>query len=104
MNEGKPAIATSRARPEDVRADYEELRVLVDRLHAIVRHQNMECERILNLDQPAWPNMALVIRISHELVEQCLAELNVVRQRMGLRIESVTSAVSAQEARRPIMI
>nr|WP_314076274.1 hypothetical protein [uncultured Roseococcus sp.] len=105
MNEGKSfAIVIARARAADVRGDYEELRLLVDRLNAIVHHQNKECERLLNQEQPIKAEVALVWRVGHELLEQCLAELSVVRQRMGLRIDVVLATMEAAEARRPAMI
>jgi hypothetical protein len=104
MNEGKSGLVDARARPQDVRADYEELKLLVDRLSAVVHYQHEECERMLRENRPTRPDIALIWKVGHELVEQCIAELSVVRQRMGLRLDAVIMTMAAAEARRPPMI
>lgn len=104
MNEGSTAIGNGRARSQDVRADYEELKLIVDRLVAVLHHQNKEFERLLGQNGPIRPEIALVWRVGHELLEQGVAELSAVRQRMGLRIDEVIMTMAAAKARRPAMI
>lgn len=104
MNEGQSANANRRARPQDVRSDYEELKLLIDRLGAIIHHQNKEFERLLIHSGAMRPEIALVWRAGHELLQQGIAELSAVRQRMGLRIDDVQRKMEAAELRQPPMI
>lgn len=101
MNEGQSANASRRARPQDVRADYEELKLLIDRLSAITHHQNKEFERLLIHSGSMRPETAMVWRVGHDLLEQGIAELSAVRQRMGLRIDDVLMKMEAAETRKP---
>jgi plasmid maintenance system antidote protein VapI len=103
MNEGKYACLRPFVRASDVRGDYEELKLSVDRLAAVLHHQQKEIERLINRDSSIKPDVALVWRAGHDLVEQGVTELNAVRQRMGLRIQEVVVAVQAYEMRQPIL-
>jgi len=103
MNEGQSANAHRRARPQDVRSDYEELKLLIDRLSAITNHQNKEFERLLIHSGSMKPETALVWRVGHELLEQGIAELSAVRRRMGLRIDDVLRKMEVAESRQQTM-
>jgi hypothetical protein len=77
--------------------------LLVDPLAAVLHHQQKEIERLINRDSSIKPEVALVWRAGHDLVERGVTELNALRQRMGLRIQEVVVAVHAYEVRQPIL-
>jgi hypothetical protein len=97
MHNNNLSCARGSGRQSCIRLDYEDLKILVDRMGAVLHHQNKEIERLLGRDSSIKPDVALVWRVGHELIEQGVAELNALRQRMGLRLED---AVSTAEHRR----